>query len=238
MLKLSTILLIILTLCLMLSCDRRVEDRRTNDSSVSIQLREYYPFRVDGSWSFNWENNRGDRWQGMLSVTDMTDEEGYTTYIVVDTTIINENIEVSRSAYMWDSEGLKHLYRVAANGDSTYFRPARIVLPSNLNIGKDYNHNYHYNVFSVSGDKIFSGDVRQKYRLIGSDRVVTPYGKWDKTAVIESIRIDDYPNKTTQVRRQVIWYAENVGPVKIITGIPLETEEFTGETTGQLVATR
>ena len=222
----------------MVSCDRRVEDQQTNDSPVSIKLREYYPFRVDGSWSFNWENNRGDRWQGMLSVTDMTGEEGYTTYIVVDTTIMNVNIEVSRSAYMWDSEGLKHLYRVTAAGDSTCFRPARIVLPSNLNIGEDYNNNYHYNVFSISGDKIFSGDVRQKYRLIGSDRVVTPYGKWDKTAVIESIRIDDYPNKTTRVRRQVIWYAENVGPVKIVTGIPLETEELTGETTGQLVTAK
>ena len=200
-----------------------------------ISLGEYYPIRENRVWSLEWKNLRGDVWRGVMTVTDMTEDDGLEVYLIVDTTITDDKTVVSRSAYMWDVEGLKHLYRVGANGDSTCFRPARTVLPARVDGGREYTYDYHCEIYSRAGKKLFSSDVRQKYRLIDRCQLQTEFGRWKNVVVVESQRTDDYSNGTTKTRRQAVWYARGVGPVKIVTGIPLDARDLEGEATGLLV---
>ncbi len=213
------------------------EDTKTKPYKLAknISLKEYYPFKADGHWSMVWENKRGDRWRGALTVIGLTDEEGIEVYLVVDTTLTQDKVDICRSAYMWDNDGLKHLYRVGSNGDSTSFNPARTVLPARVDGGKDYIYDYHYEIYSSAGENVFSGDVRQTYQLIDTGSIRSEYGKWKDVVVVESFRTDDYADGTSKTRRQAVWFARGVGPVKIVTGIPLDARELEGDATGWLV---
>ena len=220
-------LIVISAVCLLSGCGT---DQSGKLQEV-ISLKEYYPLKEGGYWSFDWEDQRGDKWHGALAVTRMIHEEDYEVFIVTDTTVISGETDVSRSAYMWDREGLKHLYRVTSNGDSTSFRPPRMVIPSKIRRDERSKHEYHYEVYSTNGEKVFSGDVRMEYRLEEAGSVTTRFGKWGDTVIIESIRRDDYPNGTWKTRRQAIWYARGIGPVKIVGG-------QVGDATGLLIVAK
>ena len=230
------LILLPLFLYLLAGCNNDAKKEADRELPGQIELREYYPFHENSYWAFDWEDNRGDRWHGSITVTRMAGEdEGYNVFLITDTTIIQGDVRISKSAYMWDDDGLKHLYRVAENGDSTCFRPPRIALPSRIEFGKPYEHDYHYEVFTNNRETTFSGDARQKYKLQEVGSITTAMGKWKDAIAIESVRVDEYTQAQTRTKRQLVWYVRGVGPVKIIIGIPPDAKELTGDTCGQLV---
>ncbi|MCF7810992.1 hypothetical protein K9N50_08380 [bacterium] len=198
-------------------------------------MENYYPLAEDSYWSYDWENTRGDRWHGAIKVVNMSVESpDRKIFVIVDTTVENGISEVSSSAYLWDDEGLKHLYRIAANGDSARFNPPRIVIPTTMQRDSIYQYNYHYEVYSPNSNTAFKGDVQQKYRLHEIGAVETLKESWKDAVAIESLRRDDYTNGESTIKRALIWYVKDVGPVKIITGIPADADELVGDMTGIL----
>jgi hypothetical protein len=228
------ILVFLLTTAFILSACNENRSAK-HDNNTKLNLKNYYPLSSDSYWSYDWENTRGDRWHGAIKVVSMSVESPERKiFVIVDTTVENGESEVSSSAYLWDDEGLKHLYRIAANGDSARFNPPRIVIPTTMQCDSIYRYNYHYEVYSPGGNMTFKGDVQQKYKLHEVGSVETGEKSWKDAVAIESLRQDDFPNGESIKRRALVWYAKDVGPVKIISGIPTDIDELVGDMTGIL----
>jgi len=231
--NLGLVFLVIIPL-LFSACDRTQEAKI--DKITDLNLTQYYPLNNNSYWAYDWDNSRGDSWHGAITVTSMSEARiEHRVYLIVDTTVKGSKTEISSSAYLWDDDGLKHLYRIAANGDSACYHPPRIVIPSVMQKDSIYRYNYHYEVYSSNGNIPFKGDVKQQYRIHKVGTVKTDEGTWKDAVAIESQRRDDFPNGEVRMNRALIWYARDVGPVKIITGIPPDADQPVGDMTGILV---
>ncbi len=204
---------------------------------AGLRLEDYYPFKDNSYWSYEWKDSRGDRWHGSLTVTDLHKSRSLTVFTVTDTTRKYGDIEVSHSGYLWDAEGLKHLYRALSNGDSAVFRPPRIVLPARTDGDKTYRQNYNYDVLAPDGGVRLSAGASQQQKLSAAGTVKAPNKQWKDCIQVETVRTDTYTNGTTSKIRQVVWYSREVGPVKVLTGIPPESPKLVGDITGILTAT-
>ncbi|MFH0766165.1 MAG: hypothetical protein V2A61_07070, partial [Calditrichota bacterium] len=149
-------------------------------------MSDYYPLAEKSYWSYQWENLRGDRWRGSLAVTGSRQDQGLRVFIVVDTTERYGQFEVYQSAYLWDAEGLKHLYRTSASGDCTAFKPPRLVLPATLDLNKPQANNYRYEIHSRAAGLKYAVDVRQEYKLIKSDSLTLRDKTYNDCLIVET----------------------------------------------------
>lgn len=212
-----------------------------NAKSTHNDLKGYYPFTPNGYWSYKWSSLRGDAWRASFVVTNTRQVKDTLYYMVTDSSQQDGRWVVYQSAYVWDNDGLKHLYRSSATGDCTVYSPPRIVLHSKVTVqlagienSKSHRSNYKYHIYSSQGALKYSTDVTQEQRLINSDAQVIDGKTYNDCIAIETILTDTYPDGKRLTKRRVIWYANEIGPVKIITGISPNSPQIKGEETGFL----
>lgn len=203
-----------------------------------VVMSAYYPFESNSHWVYDWQNIRGDSWTGSLSVLTSHKEQSLNVFIVVDSLEQSGQYTVHRSAYLWDGEGLKHLYRTSTNGDSTAFKPPRMVLPFKLESGKTHRSDFRSELYSPYGEKRYAIDTRLDQTIIDYGTVEVNSNQWEGCIAVETVSTETHSTGTRKTRRKVIWYAKDTGPVKIITGIPLKKPDLQGEETGTLISLR
>jgi len=201
---------------------------------TKIHMEDYFPFAMDRHWEYDWENNSGDTWSGSLTVTNQREQQGLKIYIVVDSSDTYGNIDFHRSAYLWDADGLKHLYRAAPDNDSISFTPPRIVLPAVMSGNQAYRKTYRYNVYNTVGDKRYEVTVRQSQKLVAHGRVEAGESGWDDCVAVETSSTLTRSDGTVENKRKLVWYSRGTGPVKITTGITLTASDLSGEAVGIL----
>ncbi len=237
--SLKYVLFFILVACILLSgCSGSDSSDDEKDLPAEVSMLSYYPFKAAGYWAYSWQNIRGDSWMGSMSVLSSHKEQSLNVVIVADSLEQYGQCTVHRSAYLWDGEGLKHLYRTSSNGDSTSFRPPRLVLPAKLVNGKTHRSDFRSEVYSPFGDKRYAIDTRIDQAIIDSGTIEVEGRQWENCLAVETVSNETHSNGTRKTKRKVIWYAKDVGPVKIITGIPLKTPNIQGEETGILTMVR
>ena len=233
----SCVFLVFSGLLLLAGCSD--ESKESGDKlPASVDLQEYSPFQKIGRWTYSWENRRGDRWRGVVEVTDRFDEAGITIVIVTDSTDAYGSSNGARSAYMWDNMGLKHLYRVTENGDSIKFQPPRLVVPVVLISGQTHESSYTFDLYSLQGKSGFGAQVNQKQRLVLSGPLKIGEHVWEDCVAVETVLSETYNNDLKKTKRMMTWYAKGIGAVKIITDIPPDSPGFEGSVTGILIAKR
>lgn len=203
--------------------------RNSTDNDRVISLAEFYPLEAHSFWSYVWSNRRGDKWRGSMTVTAESNDGGLRVFTAVDSIVMPDIVEVSRGGYVWDKEGLKHLYRVSAAGDSTIFSPPRVVLPSRIEPGMVVTSQYHYQVIGQGGQAHFNADVQQQQKVVAVESVTANGRTYDDCIAIETVWSDTYSDSSTQTRRKVIWLGKGVGPVKIVSGIPPTSIKVEGD---------
>ncbi|MFC2149922.1 hypothetical protein ACFLQV_00310 [Calditrichota bacterium] len=196
----------------------------------TINLNEYYPFVVGSNWGIEWTTNRGDKWQGEFRVASSTGEN---TYLINDIENVTNNLS-SRSSYRWDSNALKHVYKVTPSGDSIVFNPPRQVLPSQISNKRAVRSSYNYSIYSSDGAMRRTGSVNQTQELIRGEDLNAPGGVWKNCVVIKTTREDVDDSGGVVTKNAAVWYAPSVGPVKMIAGIPQGSLELEGAVTGYL----
>jgi|GEM_PF-1256751 hypothetical protein len=199
-----------------------------------VMLESYFPLSEGRYWRYDWQNNRGDVWNGSMTVISANKGMGLKVYIVVDSTKSYDTDELFRSAYLWDSEGLKHLYRSSSNGDSVAFMPPRLVLPAKMDGGKSYRREYAFVVYNAIGKKRYEVNVRQNQKLIRQGTVNAGGNTWEDCIAIETVWTNISSDGSKHERRKVVWYSKDIGPVKIISEIPISSTSLTGGSTGEL----
>lgn len=169
-----------------------------------------------------------------MTVTGERSEASLSIVTVADTTRMFALTEASRSAYVWDAEGLKHLYRISAGGDCTAFDPPRLVFPARLETGRIARSSYRFRVYSAGGEERFQASVEQQQKLLASVEIAVPGGRFEAAPGVETIWTDTYSDGSSQTRRRAVWYAREVGPVRIVSGIPANSPRLEGDATGLL----
>jgi len=203
-----------------------------------VLMREYFPLKPGSYWAYSWANVRGDRWSGSMAVLSQTGKTGDAAFIVADTLYEGMGKDISRSAYRWDADGLKHLYRVTDDGDSTVFEPARMVLPSKLDPSQPLSYKYKYAIYNKNKKVKIQGEVLQQFKIINRDPVATQYSQWKDCAAVEITRTDKFGDGSTIQHQGVVYYARNVGIVKIVNELTPAVGPISGAETGLLLISR
>ena len=217
-------------------CNPKADNDPSTQLPQGTVLEDYFPLSANRYWQYDWHNNRGDSWRGSITVTSFRKNLGLKVFIVIDSTETYETYDVFRSAYLWDKDGLKHLYRANINGDSTAFMPPRLVLPSKIVIGKTYLREYGFQVYNAIGEKRYSVNVRQTQKLIRQGSVEAGGKIWDDCIAIETVWTNINTDGSEHTRRKVNWHSKGIGPVMLISDIPVNATELKGDATGELIS--
>ncbi len=202
-----------------------------------VKMPDYFPFRSDSYWAYSWNNIRGDAWTSSMSVVSSHTDQNLQVFIVADSTERYGQFIVHRSAYLWDGEGLKHLYRTITGGDCTTFLPPRLVLPFKISGAKPHGYDYRCQVFDPTGTLKYAVNIHQSQKLVEAGvPVEVGEGRWDDCVAVETMWSTTYTSGARETHRKAIWYARQVGPVRIVAGIPTRSPSLEGEETGVLVA--
>ncbi|MBM3326924.1 MAG: hypothetical protein FJY65_08105 [Calditrichaeota bacterium] len=170
-----------------------------------------------------------------MNIANEYQDQGLTLVLAIDTMQMYALTEVSRSAYLWDAQGLKHLYRISASGDSTAFEPPRIVLPARLESGKIAKSAHRWTVYSTMNEARFAADVHQQQKLLPVQDLNIGGKSYSNCVGVETIWTDTHSDGSSQTRRKIVWYAKNKGPVKVVSNIPPTSPKTDGEAVGVLV---
>lgn len=120
-------------------------------------------------------------------------------------------------------------YNLILHGDNH-----RILRDRFISAGQSFTEDYRYTVHAVGGTVKYSADVRQEISCSGTETVVEGDKNWQDCLVVRTVKTDTFSDGRTVVKRSSVWYALNVGPVKIMTGIPPDLKDGEGEATGYL----
>ncbi len=222
--------------CLFTSCGEPTAEELIRKGE-SVSLQNYYPIHDNSSWVHEWRSTRGDKWRGSMTVVRKIEKGPDVTYIVIDSTEESGSLLISQSGYSWDQSGLTHLYKINSNGDSIHFNPPRVVVPGSMTAELPFRSDYRYAVYSPSNEVRYSGNVRLVHKLEKAEKVESNAGVWDDCVVVKTIRTDTDTDGKTYTRRKAVWLAKDVGPVKLISGIPETSKQLKGDLIGLLIST-
>lgn len=234
-LKFTVLVLMILPIFLIGCSDENTKGKKLKPLT-GIRMEDYFPLQSGKYWSFNWQNERGDSWRGSIAVFAEKREQGLNIYLISDTTETLNGAQVFTSAYLWDAEGLKHLNRIEEQGDSIVFTPPRRVLPAKMDSGEIYRQVYTHELYESDRKLECSINVKQEQKLVDSGSITTETDKWNDCVAVETVWTNQYADGSIQVKRKIVWYAKGVGPVKIISDIPISSQSRKGEAVGELAA--
>jgi len=232
--KISILTFLIAAIILGIGCGNNDKKSASSELPQGVMLEDYFPLSESRYWGYDWHNNRGDTWHGSMAVTAAKKDMGLKVFIVVDSTKTYDTHDIFRSAYLWDSEGLKHLYRSNSKGDSIAFMPPRLVLPAKMDGGKSYRREYAFVVYNAIGKKRYEVNVRQNQKLIRQGSITAGGESWEDCIAIETEWTNINTDGSKHTQRKVVWHSKDTGPVKIISEIPLKSASLNGDATGEL----
>lgn len=203
---------------------KAAEKTATNPEIVDI--RPYFPFSADSKWTYQWKDENGTRWLSKMVVREQVQDHFYTNESVPDG-IYQSN---ARTCYRWREGGLENLFKTNVGKDSTYYQPARQILPASMEIDKTYENTYKYTIFGIGGQKSGVGEVKQIQRLLKRDAVALSNARYKDCIVIETVWYNlGEKNGNGAKKRKLIWYARDIGPVKVEHDLPLDQEVVKGK---------
>jgi len=134
----------------------------------------------------------------------------------------------ARTCYRWTEQSLENLYKVNRGKDSTVYHPARPILPATMVVGRPYESSYKYTIYGVGGQKSGVGEVKQIQRLIRRETVALSNARYKDCIVVESVWFNP-ADKSGVKKRKLVWYAPDVGPVKVEHDLPLDEKVVKGK---------
>ena len=195
------------------------------ETSGATDMHAYFPLSVGARWQYTWNRKDGSQWSSGFAVAD---QDG-------DRMLVNESIpdgpnqSEARTGYLWNDTGMLNTYRTNLGGDSIAYDPPRLVLPAEMADGQVYENRYGWISFDSQRRKLDSKQVTQRQRLIGRFAVNSALGKFSNCLAVETVWFDsNAPN--ADPKRKVVWYAPDVGPVKVEQDIPIGAPTLKGAT--------
>ncbi len=196
----------------------------------SLQMKQFFPIESSAKWRYLWRQYDGSRWESLMRM----DETHGSYNEIYESVLSGPQVSRARTGYRWSNQGLENLYRLTLGGDSTAYDPSRIIIPRAMIENETYRNAYNWNRYSSSGKLVARGRVIQIQRLIGRYHVTTKIGRFRDCAAIETIWYD--PDKPSSSRmRKVVWYAPQIGPVKVENDIELEAPSLKGKLSALLI---
>jgi type IV pilus secretin PilQ/predicted competence protein len=188
-----------------------------------IDLRAYFPLPFGAKWVYNWTDINGEKWQSNMVIDGRNGDVSFATESIP----AGKYASSSRLCYKWDAAGLVNLYKVTSGKDSIFYSPVRYILPMQMQIGKDYENSYVWTNFGVGGQKTGLGQVKQTQRLVRREGVTAPTGRYKDCILIETNWWDPKDPDGTR-KRKLVWYARDVGPVRVEHDLPQEPDAVKG----------
>lgn len=206
----------------------------TKSSSVQlpeiIDLRSYFPVPQGARWVYDWSEEKGDTWKSEMFIEKQSEGLSYS----LETIPSGKYMSKMKSCYKWNGVGLVHLYKVSPGKDSLTYSPVRYILPAQMEIGRDYETSYTWTSFGIAGQRTAVGSVLQSQRIVKRESVTLPYGRFKDCVLIETIwwNPDD---KSKTKKRKLVWYARDVGPIRVEHDIDLNPDIVKGKMSAILV---
>jgi len=195
---------------------------QASDTAGTIDLHSYFPLGQGNRWGYVWNQPGGDKWE---SASTVGTQEGDLT-LMNEATPTGPHPSEARAAYRWSEQGMLNLYRTTVGGDSTVYDPPRVILPVRMAEGKVYENRYRSVGWDASGQQGEPKEVVQRQRVVGRFTVNSALGKFANCLAVETIWFNaDEPSNAT---RKVVWYAPDVGPVKVEHDIPTGSPTLKG----------
>ena len=139
----------------------------------------------------------------------------------------------AHSGYRWNGNGLFNYYKTNIGKDSLVYSPTRVILPSRMSPDKVYENTYGWVSFGQDGKRVGGGQVVQNQRLIGKQSITTTRGRFTDCLMVETIWFDP-TDKNAVKKRKVVWYARDIGPVKVEHDIKLDDTSLHGKMSAML----
>jgi len=185
-----------------------------NNSAVGlpelIDLRAYFPLPKGGHWAYNWSEEQGEKWVSEMLVERREGDLAYSIETIPDGKYKSKAVTL----YKWDSVGLVNLYKVNPGKDSLAYSPVRYILPAQMEVGRDYETSYLWTTFGLVGQKTSVGHVNQRQKIVRRESVTLPFGRFKDCILVETVWWNP-GDKTNLKKRKLVWYARDVGPVKV-----------------------
>ena len=175
-----------------------------------VDLHSYFPLPSGARWTYDWVEAQGDKWISDMFISKRDGELAYSVETIPD----GKYKSLSRSCYKWDSVGLVNFYKVNPGRDSLTYSPARYILPAQMEIGREYETGYTWTTYGIAGQRISVGRVNQRQKIVSREGVTLPYGRYRDCIRVETLwwNPDD---KSKAKKKKLVWYARDVGPVKV-----------------------
>lgn len=198
----------------------------------SYSMMEYFPFKDGSNWNYAWTDTDGRSWETAMKLSDPGEKarskSERKSWLMSESIYDGRANGKARSGYYWSKNGLYNEYRANMGGDSISYKPARLVMPVNMQTNKRYRSTYNWKTHNQAGGISSEGRVEQVQRFLGEYNITTKVGRFQKCAAIETIWFDK-DDPTAKKQRKVVWYALDVGPVKVENDISLGDESLKGK---------
>lgn len=194
-----------------------------------IDMHRYFPLTSGAQWNYLWSHINGEKWESRLSITG----NGGDIIRMRETIPEGPKRCEARSGFLWSDMGMLNVYRVYQGGDSMSYSPRRVILPKLMAEGEVYENRYAWKRWQ-DRRAIRSGEVIQRQRLVGKFTVTTGAGRFRDCIGVETISYE-IGAPVSEHKRKVIWYASDVGPVKVESEIPQGKQALEGALSAMLV---
>lgn len=193
-----------------------------------LDLRAYFPLRLNDKWTYRWSDGAGNNWESVMFILSAVG-----TYCTAEESIPEGKYKSkSKTVYRWTDDGLLLMNKVNVGRDSTVYDSGRVIIPAKMAPGQTIENHAVWSQWK-GGQPLAKGEIVQVQTLLPKQNVTTSAGKYKNCAVVETIWYDA-ADKTGIKRRKVVWYAKDVGPVKVESDIPLEEKALKGRISGVL----
>lgn len=190
----------------------------------TIDMTAYFPISLGSKWTYQWVEESGNRWLSNLTIVSSNNK----TAQAIETIPEGAYKSQVKTIYRWGDAGLEHLAKVNPDKDSTAYVPSRIIIPARMEVGTVYDNGYSWTNYGIGGQKIGVGSTRQTQKLVKRDSVVLSNGKYKDCVVVETVWYDPSV-KNAPKKRKLVWYAKDVGPVKVEHDTPLNGDKVKGK---------
>ncbi len=189
-----------------------------------IDLRAYFPMPAGGKWTYDWSEEQGEKWISEMFIEKRSGDLSYSLETIPD----GKYKSTARSCYRWDSVGLVSLYKVNPGKDSLAYSPVRYILPAQMEVGREYETSYIWTTYGMVGQKTSVGHVNQLQKIVRREGVTAPNGRFKDCLLVETIWWNP-GDKTKAKKKKLVWYARDIGPVKVEHDIALDPSKVKGK---------
>jgi hypothetical protein len=183
----------------------------------TVNMRDYFPLSIGAQWTYQWQEVTGGHWISNMAIQDTSGSLAYALESIPDGAYKTE----AHVAYKWCNAGLLNVFKSTPGRDSIAYSPERMIIPATMEVGKSYESTYGWKDFNLEGKVTGSNQTTQTQRLVKHDTITLSNARYADCVVIETVWSDS-KDKGAAKKRKLVWYARDVGPVKVEHDIPLQ----------------